>query len=118
MKASLKNTFLTALALTMAIPVTLSTTTDSDARSRRGDAFIGGVVGGIVGGAIGSAHSRRYREPEVIYVEPRRPRRVYRRGGGNAHINWCYRKYRSYEARTDTYVSYGGRVRRCYSPYN
>jgi len=116
MNTFFKNTTLAALAITMAIPMTISAPTTAEAGSR--DAFVGGLVGGVIGGAIGSAHRGR----DVVYVEPRR--RVYRepvvvrRGHSNAHINWCYNRYRSYDAGTDTYVSYGGRVKYCNSPYN
>ena len=118
MKDIFKKTTFAVLALTMAIPAAVTTTTPSQAGSR--DALVGGIVGGVIGGAIVGS-SRRYREPDVVYVEPRRrvyrERRVVRRGGHSAHVNWCYRKYRSYEARSNTYVSYGGRVKTCYSPY-
>lgn len=103
----------TALALATIAPLAVSAPTTAHAGSR--DAFVGGLVGGIVGGAIGS--SRRNRD--VVYVERRtvyqEPRYVNR---GNAHVNWCLNRYRSYSVRTDTYVSYGGRVRYCNSPYN
>lgn len=114
MNTFLKNSALAVLAITMAVPTAVSTTTNAQAGSR--DAFVGGLVGGVVGGVIGSSHRRR--APDVVYVEPRR---VYREParvrGGNAHVNWCYSRYRSYQARSNTYVSYGGRVKQCYSPY-
>lgn len=34
------------------------------------------------------------------------------------HVSWCSNRYRSYNPRTDTWVSYSGRVNRCNSPYN
>lgn len=123
MKKIFKNSALAALAVTMAIPVTMTTPNMAQAQSR--DAFVGGLVGGIVGGAIGSASQRR-RDREVVYVE-REPviverrvveRRVVRRSSGSAHTDWCFRKYNSYEARSNTYVTYSGRVRQCNSPYN
>ena len=116
MKKIFTNSTLAALAFTMAIPLTTSTITPAHAGSR--DAFVGGLVGGVVGGVIGS--SRRSRSPDVVYVEPRRVYRepvVVRRSSGNAHVNWCYSRYRSYDARTDTYVAYSGRVKYCNSPY-
>ena len=41
------------------------------------------------------------------------------RGGGygNAHVQWCFDRYRSYNRRTNTWVSYSGDVRQCRSPY-
>ena len=36
---------------------------------------------------------------------------------GNAHVEWCLDRYRSYNVRTNTWVSYSGQVRQCVSPY-
>lgn len=44
------------------------------------------------------------------------PRRVYR-GGGSAHVQWCYDRYRSYRAYDNTYQPYNGPRRQCVSPY-
>jgi hypothetical protein len=40
-------------------------------------------------------------------------------GGGlsSRHIRFCLNKYRSYNPRTNTWVSFSGRVKQCYSPY-
>ena len=109
-----KNSALAVLAFTLAVPATMSTSSTAQAGSR--DAFVGGLVGGVVGGVIGSSHRRR--SPDVVYVEPRR---VYREPAyvnrGSAHVNWCYNRYRSYHARSNTFVTYGGRTKQCYSPY-
>lgn len=51
-----------------------------------------------------------------VYLQPP-PRYYARRSYGIAHIDWCYARYRSYEARSNTWVSYSGRVRQCISPY-
>lgn len=114
MNTILKKTSLAALALAMAVPVAAV----APAPAQANDAFVGGLVGGVIGGAIGSS---RRNDRDVVIVDRRRPvyrERVYVRPAGNAHVNWCYNRYRSYNARTDTYVSYGGRVRYCNSPYN
>ncbi|QPC87708.1 BA14K family protein [Mesorhizobium sp. NBSH29] len=37
--------------------------------------------------------------------------------GGNAHVQWCYNKYRSYRASDNTYQPYNGGRQPCYSPY-
>ena len=34
------------------------------------------------------------------------------------HVEYCLRKYRSYNPATDTYLAYSGQVRRCRSPYS
>lgn len=40
-------------------------------------------------------------------------------GGGlsSRHIRYCLNKYRSYNPRNNTWVSFSGRVKQCYSPY-
>ena len=38
-------------------------------------------------------------------------------GYGGRHMRWCYNHYRSYNARTNSWVAYSGRVRQCISPY-
>lgn len=42
----------------------------------------------------------------------------YNGGYGNAHVRWCESQYRSYNVRSNTWVSYSGQVRQCISPYN
>jgi hypothetical protein len=37
--------------------------------------------------------------------------------GGNAHVRWCYDRYRSYRAYDNTFQPYNGPRRQCYSPY-
>lgn len=38
--------------------------------------------------------------------------------GGNAHVRWCYDRYRSYRASDNTFQPYNGPRRQCYSPYD
>jgi hypothetical protein len=38
-------------------------------------------------------------------------------GGGNAHVQWCLNRYRSYDPSTDTYMGYDGYRHRCRAPY-
>lgn len=44
------------------------------------------------------------------------PRRYYRMG--NAHVRWCYARYRSYRAWDNTFQPYYGRRQQCWSPYS
>jgi hypothetical protein len=44
-------------------------------------------------------------------------RRNYQGNYGNAHVNWCYNRYRSYRAYDNTFQPYRGPRRQCYSPY-
>ena len=37
---------------------------------------------------------------------------------GSAHVRWCENRYRSYNPRNNTWISYSGEVRRCISPYS
>ncbi|MFN0264332.1 BA14K family protein [Tepidamorphus sp. 3E244] len=72
--------------------------------------FVTGLIIGGAAGAILNEHHRDYRQ-----------RRHYRarahRGHGSRHVNWCHSRYRSYDARSNTWVSYSGDVRQCRSPY-
>lgn len=38
-------------------------------------------------------------------------------GYGSSHVEWCLNRYRSYNVRNNTWVSYSGEVRQCASPY-
>lgn len=42
-------------------------------------------------------------------------RRPYR--SASRHVAWCEGRYRSYNRRNNTWVSYSGKVRQCISPY-
>lgn len=58
------------------------------------------IAGAIIGGAIAN--------------QPPPPRY---RGYGNAHVEWCYARYRSYRERDNTFQPYQGPRRQCHSPY-
>lgn len=60
------------------------------------------IAGAIVGGAIANSNNGGY----------------YRGGGGSAHVEWCYDRYRSYRASDNTFQPYNGPRRQCYSPYS
>jgi hypothetical protein len=61
------------------------------------------------------APSYRYYDPVPAY-----PRRYYRRGivMSEAHIEWCYNRYRTYRERDNTYVPRRGVRAQCISPYS
>ena len=42
----------------------------------------------------------------------------YYRNAGSRHVAWCQGRYRSYNARTNSYTGYDGRRRICNSPYD
>jgi hypothetical protein len=61
------------------------------------------------------------------HVRPRHgyvyhPRPVYRPAPvvrlTRSHVSWCYDRYRSYNHRTNTFISYGGQHRHCISPFS
>lgn len=62
------------------------------------------IAGAIIGGALAQP---RYVAP------PRYARPAY----GNAHVQWCYDRYRSYRASDNTFQPYNGPRQQCYSPY-
>jgi len=67
-------------------------------------------------GVLGALAARpRYYHDDYVYVVPKR--RVYR-SYGNAHVDWCYARYRSYRAYDNTYQPYHGPRRQCWSPYS
>ena len=58
--------------------------------------------------------------PSYRYYEPYyAPRRVYRSHGlSQAHIAWCYDRYRSYRHWDNSYQPYHGPRKQCWSPYS
>ena len=75
------------------------------------------VTGLIIGGAVGAIANEAARDHQRRYDPPPRSHRnaSWRT---NKHINWCYRHYpNSYDEYDNTWVSHGGRVRTCRSPY-
>lgn len=73
----------------------------------RGNNLGGAVIGGLITGAIVGSVLNNSRP---VYRE-----RVYR--GGNAHVQWCYDRYRTYRASDNTYVPRVGVRAYCNSPY-
>lgn len=57
------------------------------------------IAGAIVGGAIANSNT-------------------YYRGGGSAHVQWCYDRYRSYREYDNSWQPYNGPRRLCHSPYS
>ena len=59
------------------------------------------VAGAIIGGALNQPPPPRYVQPAY----------------GNAHVQWCYDRYRSYRASDNTFQPNNGPRRQCNSPY-
>lgn len=75
----------------------------------------------------GRDHRRHYRPdagiyfnfgPPPVYRRYVEPRRVYRYRLSQAHVDWCYARYRSYRASDNTFQPYHGPRRQCFSPYS
>jgi len=79
------------------------------------------AIGAGVGIGLGVVNRlSQPRQPTVVYQQPApvyvAPAPVYQGGGfSQAHYNWCYSKYRSYDAPSNTYQPYSGPRRPCYS---
>lgn len=68
-------------------------------------------AGALIGGALAEpAPVPVYREPVPVYRD-----RVYM---SDAHVSWCYDRYRSYRASDNTFQPYNGPRQQCYSPYD
>jgi hypothetical protein len=84
---------------------------DFGRHSRRGHDFDGLFLSLplIIGGGYGANHyyNNNYYDDDFSYY-----------GGGNGHVAWCLNRYRSYNPRHNTWISYSGRVRQCHSPYS
>ena len=63
-----------------------------------------------VGEGIGS--NRHYEDEDDYYDDE-----DDEGGWSNSHIEWCLNRYRSYNPRNNTWVSYSGKVKDCISPF-
>jgi hypothetical protein len=80
-----------------------------------------GVPLGYYGGYGGYGGYDGYYDDPYYAVPVYRPRVIQRRiyrGGGSAHVEWCYNRYRSYRAWDNTFQPYNGPRQQCYSPYS
>ena len=64
---------------------------------------------GIVGGLIAGAAIANAANKNAIPVDPA--------GDANAHLNWCYSKYKSYRDWDNSWQPYHGPRKQCISPY-
>jgi len=91
-----------------------------------GAAIIGGLATGLIlGGIVASQRPRYYYDygpdyyaPPIYYREPSVRYLPRYRSGLSAHESWCYARWRTYDARSDTYQPSRGGRRYCNSPYN
>ena len=95
-------------------------------RGYRNDGWAAGAIGLGVGTIIGGALAAPryyddgyygrgyYRGGYIVNEGPAYPRRYYRPvNRGYSHVDACYARYRSYDARSDTFIGYDGRAHRC-----
>lgn len=73
-----------------------------------GAGIAAGVIGGLIGGALMNP-GPVYAAPQPVYEAPP----VYVRPSGGGSVEYCMRRYRSYNPDTGTYVGYDGIERPC-----
>ena len=115
------------VALTF-IAAAAATPAQAGSKERR---IVAGILIGAIGGAIIASEinrhkskkkhtGHRYKSGHVyhddIYVKPRHHRKVRhnsRRASWERHVRRCYRKYRTYDEYSDTWIDRRGRERLC-----
>ena len=75
-----------------------------------------GVGLGIVGALTRPRQQVIVQQPAPVYVQPAPV--VVRPGYSQAHYNWCFSNYGSYDAGSNTYLAFSGVRRACNSPYD
>lgn len=60
----------------------------------------------------GGTRANRYHNDNFVFDDDNKVRL------GPSHLNWCQNRYRSYNPRTNTWRSYRGSVRQCFSPFS
>ena len=117
-----------SIALAAGIAVSSLGMTAAPAKANDPGAAI--AIFGAIAGAAALSHAYHnnygYYGPRYYggYYGPPPPRPYYRhRGykkhyyGGNAHVNWCLHRYKTYNPATNTYFRKPGVPAVCHSPY-
>ena len=90
----------TTIAATLALGIAAAATIQPAEAGSKGKYIALGVAAGILGTvAVSKARKRN--------------RRAVRSSSWDQHVLRCHRAYKSYDERTDTYISHSGKVRRC-----
>lgn len=120
--------FLTAFvatAMLATVPLAVSSH-DAEAKSKYWKQGLAAGVGAGIGlGIVNSLTRPRqqvivqqpnpvYVQPAPVYVQPA-PQPVYQGGFSQAHYNYCYSRYKSYDANSNTFQPFNGPRRPCYS---
>ncbi|MBZ9675952.1 BA14K family protein [Mesorhizobium sp. ES1-1] len=86
-------------------------------RHHGGRYYDDGASAAILGLGLGLGLGSMYNN--YNYYDAPAPRRYYRAGRlSNAHVQWCYDRYRSYRAYDNTFQPYNGPRQQCWSPYS
>jgi hypothetical protein len=111
-----------AASMLATVPLAASTQNAAAIHKQWHKGLATGVGVGIGLGVIGALTQPRQRTVVVqqppVYVAPApQPVPVYGGGFSQAHYQYCFSRYRSYDAPSNTFQPYGGPRRPCYSPY-
>ena len=121
----MKKTLTAFVAASMLATVPLAASTQDAAAWHKGlkHGIATGVGVGLGLGLAGALLQPRQRtvvvqQPAPVYVAPApAPVPVYGGGFSQAHYQYCFSRYRSYDAPSNSYQPYSGPRRPCYSPY-
>ena len=102
-----------AAALTIATIATAATFGNVETAEAGNGKFWAGVGAGVVAGAIIHHNTRpRYYQPAPVYVAP-----APRASNWDAHVSYCYNRYRSYSHHDNAFTTRRGFRKTCRSPY-
>jgi hypothetical protein len=59
-----------------------------------------------------------YKLPPVRTARPPKPEQRAQQAGKSFHVDWCRNQYRSYNPKTDRFITYEGIYKTCNSPYD
>jgi hypothetical protein len=110
--------FLSLAAVTLLAGSMFAVSVDTaDAHNGRRGALIAGlIIGGVTATILSSQVHRQYHQPQYYRYQGRQ----VRFGHGqmwNQHVQYCYRRYRSYNHHTNLFLAYSGNYRHCRSPW-
>lgn len=121
----MKKTVSIAVAAAIAVSA-MAVSAAPAAAASKGDRAAIAIFGAIAGMALSQAyHDRYYGNYYYGYPPPPPPRPYgyygrapgYYGGYGNAHVDWCLNRYRTYNPATNTYFRKPGVPAVCHSPF-
>jgi len=109
-----------AAAMLATIPLAASTQPAAAVHKQWHKGLATGIGVGVGLGIVGAL--TRPRQQQVIVQQPApvyvQPAPVVRRGYSQAHYNYCFANFGSYDAASNTYLAFSGVRRACNSPYD